>query len=79
MSHFYASIQGDRGEAKRCGSKKSGITGHIRGWNIGVKVVIQQEGGEDVCYVYATGGSLGYKMDKLLARFKTLYEAQEVE
>ena len=38
MSHFYASIQGSRGEATRCGAKNSGIAGHIRGWSSGVYV-----------------------------------------
>uniref|UniRef100_A0A6M3LHX6 Uncharacterized protein n=1 Tax=viral metagenome TaxID=1070528 RepID=A0A6M3LHX6_9ZZZZ len=57
MSHFYASIQGNGGEATRTGSKKSGVEGHIRGWNIGVRVVCTHENGKDVIRVYKTGGS----------------------
>jgi len=38
MSHFYASIKGSRGEATRLGTPNSGIKGHIRGWNLGVRV-----------------------------------------
>ncbi len=38
MSRFYADIQGNRGRATRCGSKGSGISGHIRGWNTGCRV-----------------------------------------
>lgn len=38
MSRFYGSLQGSRGEATRQGTRASGITGHIRGWNIGARV-----------------------------------------
>ena len=59
MSHFYASIHGSRGEATRQGTKNSGITGHIRGWNTGAKVVCNYdpETDKDEVYVYRTGGS----------------------
>lgn len=55
MSRFYASIQGSRGEATRQGGGH--ITGHIRGWDSGVRVNGRVENGEDVFDVYATGGS----------------------
>ena len=58
MSQFYASIQGNRGMATRCGTKSSGIEGHIRGWNNGVKVYgyhYDKEG--DEFQIYVTGGS----------------------
>lgn len=57
MAQYYASIQGNRGEATRMGTKTSGIDGHIRGWNIGARVVITHENGRDVVRVYKTGGS----------------------
>lgn len=38
MARFYASIQGNRGEASRMGTPASGIHGHIRGWNVGARV-----------------------------------------
>ena len=38
MAQFYADIQGNRGQATRMGTKKSGLDGHIRGWHIGAKV-----------------------------------------
>jgi len=57
MAQFYASIKGSRGEVTRLGHKSSGIEGHIRGWDIGVKVVMSHENGKDVCRIYATGGS----------------------
>jgi len=56
MSRFYASINGNRGEATRCGH--SMITGHVRGWQSGVRVDGHADNnGEDMFYVYATGGS----------------------
>ena len=44
MAQFYASIQGNRGEATRMGTKASGIEGHIRGWNIDNTILIFEEG-----------------------------------
>ncbi len=58
MAQFYASIQGNRGGATRMGTKSSGITGHIRGWDSGFKVVCEHDRDlGDVCYVYLTKGS----------------------
>ena len=61
MAHFYGSMQGNKGEVTRCGTKKSGMTAHIRGWNIGVKVNIRhdKETGKDNYTIYETGGSNG--------------------
>ncbi|MFC1567354.1 hypothetical protein ACFL3R_00770 [Thermodesulfobacteriota bacterium] len=69
MSHFYSSIQGNRGEATRCGTKDSGIRGHIRGWDIGVRVHVFNRNGVDEVRVYKTSGSNGEKPDVLLASF----------
>ena len=59
MSNFYASIQGSKGEATRCGSRD--ITGHIRGWNSGVEVFGWKESNDDEDYdafrIELTGGS----------------------
>lgn len=58
MSHFYASIQGSRGEATRQGTPASGITGHVRGWHSGVEVVGNvSDDGTDYFDVFATWGS----------------------
>jgi hypothetical protein len=70
MSTFYASIQGQGGEVTKCGSKDSGIHGHIRGWNLGVKVVGVIENGQEIFYVYETGGSNAVRKDKLIATIK---------
>ena len=61
MAHFYADIQGNRGEATRMGSKDSGINGHIRGWGSGARVQCSVDrDGNDVVDVYATSGSGSY-------------------
>lgn len=70
MAQFYAAIQGHRGEASRLGTKQSGISGHIRGWNVGVAVYISHVDGKDVVSVYRTTGSNGCGYDRtLIAEF----------
>ena len=60
MSRFYASIKGSRGEATRQGGEKSGILGHIRGWDFGVEVVgYVNSKGQDEFSINLTGGSNG--------------------
>lgn len=67
---FYASIQGNRGTATRMGGKRSGIGGHIRGWDIGARVVCFVDvNGKDVVRVYKTGGSSGRIPEKLITEF----------
>lgn len=70
MAHFYADIQGRRGEATRCGDKGSGITGHIRGWTIGARVDMSHDDGVDHVRVFRTGGS-GSGYQELIAEFDT--------
>jgi len=71
MAHFYAEIQGNRGEATRVGTKQSGISGHIRGWNVGVRVscVFNEKTGKDEVHVRLTSGSGGHKSGKCLGVF----------
>lgn len=70
MTRFYASIHGSRGEATRRGTAESGIVGHVRGWDIGAKVVCHvNEQGDDEVLVYRTGGSHEYTGSELIARF----------
>jgi hypothetical protein len=58
MAQFRATIRGQRGEASRLGSKKSGITAKVNGWTGGVKVFARVDSkGEDAFDVYATNGS----------------------
>ena len=59
MSRFYASIQGSRGEAARCGHRD--IVSHVRGWNSGVNVFGWRESDDEADYdafrIELTGGS----------------------
>jgi len=58
MSRFYAEILGSKGTASRIGNKVSGMTAHICGWNIGVKVrCYVNKDGKDVIEITQTGGS----------------------
>ena len=69
MARFYASIEGNRGPATRMGSAASGMRGHVRGWDVGVEVIMRDEDGSDVCEVWRTGGSNGRSHRVLIARF----------
>ncbi len=67
MSNFYASIQGHRGEATRQGH--DAISGHIRGWNLGVRVEGRKDKatGKNSFAIYQTGGSNAREGEKLIA------------
>jgi hypothetical protein len=69
MAHFYASIQGNRGEATRCGSKTSGLTSTVSGWDIGVEVTLEYDAnlGTDIVHIYATEGSNGCSRKRILS------------
>ena len=70
MARFYASIHGQApSTATRRGSKSSGISGHIRGWDSGVRVEgsYDPDTDTDEFRVYATAGSNGYGADRLIA------------
>jgi len=59
MSQFYGSVRGSASsEATRQGGKSSGIEGHIRGWDQGIRVSgYVDDDGNEVFEVYTTGGS----------------------
>lgn len=60
MAHFYGDLQGNRGEATRCGSKDSGIRSHVRGWNVGcLATCFTDDQGRDCVGITVTSGS-GY-------------------
>ncbi len=71
MSKFYGSITGSaKTAATRCGSKKSGIESHTRGWDQGIRVTasVQKVGPgrtleRESFEVYLTGGSNGKSND----------------
>ncbi len=67
MAHFYANIMGESKTAvSRCGTKSSGIWGHVRGWNIGAVVDIVHENGKDVLGIAVTGGTHNASRSKLI-------------
>ena len=67
MSRFYGSLQGSRGAATRQGDAESGISCHVRGWDIGIEVrgYVNEEG-QDEFRVFITGGSNRRTADKLV-------------
>jgi len=71
MAHFYGEIRGQaKTIATRRGSKTSGLSGHLRGWNIGVRVELTHRDGVDVIEVYHTSGSNGGEKDVLIATLR---------
>ena len=71
MAHFRADIQGSRGPVSRLGGKRSGISGHIRGWHVGAQVYIthNETTGKDEVRIYRTSGSNGGGRTELVAEF----------
>ena len=66
MAQFKADIKGSRGSVSRLGGKTSGITGHIRGWESGVKIEgHHDEDLGDIFMIYQTSGS-GFKSRDIL-------------
>lgn len=59
MAQFRGTLQGNRGETSRLGSKKSGLKAQLNGWNIGCDIEIHHEDGVDKVKVYKTSGSNG--------------------
>jgi hypothetical protein len=71
MSRFYGSMQGNRSETTRQGSKNSGIEAHIRGWDIGIEVrCYVDDYDKDVCVVNLTGGSNNPTIIKRIGTFR---------
>jgi hypothetical protein len=71
MAHFYASIQGNRGERTCMGTKNSGIEGHIRGWDIGgrIDVFYNAEKDRDEVRIMVSTGSNGSGQSKAIGMF----------
>ena len=66
MAQFKADIQGSRGSVSRLGGKTSGITGHIRGWESGIRIEgHNDEDLGDIFMIYQTSGS-GFKSKDIL-------------
>jgi hypothetical protein len=54
MAHFYGSIQGNRGEATRLGTKNSGLEATVASWEGAVQVIAvhNEEIGKDMVEVH---------------------------
>ena len=58
MANFYGSMSSKKNKSPRTLTGSDGITGHIRGWNLGVEVVGKRDDeGNDFFEVWTTGGS----------------------
>lgn len=68
MARFYGSMSGNRGEATRMGTTDSGMTAHVRGWSLGVRVDARDSTEADSFDVHVTSGSNGGAADRALAR-----------
>jgi len=73
MAQFMARIRGQRGEASRLGSKKSGLLAHINGWDLGIQVqaYVGDDGTDRFC-VTLNGGSHGAAMPRIIGTFSSL-------
>ena len=47
MSHFYGTLKGNRGEATRTGTSKSGLTVHAASWRGAVCVTLSHDAATD--------------------------------
>lgn len=66
MAQFRGTIKGQRGEASRLGSTKSGLCVACNGWHDGVEVRADVVDGKDTFHIYANGGSAGDGLKKYL-------------
>ncbi len=70
VARFYGEVDGGRSCASRTGSKSAGMSGHIRGSNVGARVrCYVNVDGQDVIEVYRTGGSNGNGCDQFVGAF----------
>ena len=74
MAQFKGTVEGNRGEASRLGSKANGMVTTCNGWNMGVTVVATHDDGVDTFEIWQTGGSNRGNRDKLLT---TITEEQQ--
>jgi hypothetical protein len=72
MARFRATIKGNRGEASRLGSAKSGITAKVNGWDAGIRVHGDSMGDSDRFLVFQTGGSNKRSTERLLGALRVL-------
>lgn len=56
MAHFYGSVQGNKGEATRMGSKASGISGYVQGHYSRIRTGMYEENDYDHGSIVIEGG-----------------------
>lgn len=81
MAQFRGTIQGQKGEASRLGSKQSGFCATVDGWDAGIYVEARwdQTLGMDVFSVYATGGSNSRGGSRLIFELRDIPGNSELE
>ena len=65
MSHFYGTLEGNRGKATRCGTKSSGMVTYTAGWKGAIRIGVFERDGVDrfqVCLVPWQGSGGGAKI-----------------
>jgi len=64
MSHFYGTLQGNRGEATRCGTKKSGIETYAASWKGAIRCHTYINAKGQDCVIVESNGTLSGKRYK---------------
>jgi hypothetical protein len=54
MAHFYGTIQGNRGQVSRLGSKESGFSAYAASWSGAVQISLYERNGVDYARVSLT-------------------------
>jgi hypothetical protein len=67
MARFRGTIKGQRGEASRLGTLKSGLLVRANGWDIGGEVEMLVSQGQDVVNIAITDGSNGGRGARTIA------------
>ncbi len=70
MAKFYGTVTGNRGTVSRTGSKDSGITSHVRGWDIGAESAVRSTSQGDTVDIAVSCGSNGKGSQLDLGTFK---------
>ncbi len=77
MARFRGTLQGQRGDASRLGSKASGLTVEANGWDTGVRVTLWvDDDGRDRVTVQRTGGSHARTNSRTIAEWVEGDDAQ---
>jgi len=71
MARYKGYIKGQKGEVSRLGSANSGMSTTINGWNVGIHVEARIIDGEDVFFIYKTGGSNKSSSIEMIAEVNT--------